>query len=153
MFTACLKNIQRENINSWCFSTFQQLLTRLILNFSLQSDVECLIFSEHSRLQREALQRENAGWLGQLELWFIPGYGLRRTNKDYSVWGIFSSLKLANIFQLVLTMLRLKYCWRTVFRMNDSQCEPGSDWDIDEFDPPQVTLLTGWFITVQWSER
>lgn len=94
-----------------------------------------------------------------------PGYGLlRSTNKDYSVPGIFSSLKLANIFQLVLRSwhngrVRLKYSWslESVFRMNDSQCELGQIWDIDEFDPPLVPpgppwppLVPSWFIIVQW---
>ena len=137
----CLKNNPTENSNFWCFFSCQQKVIRLCLDFSLLSNLECLIFSEHSLLQREALQQENTGWLGQLGLWFIPAriwITAQRTNKDYSVSGIFPSLNLANIFQLVPVGPhngQIKILLWSVFRMNDSQYEPGQSWDIDEFDP------------------
>ena len=83
-----------------------------------------------------------------------PGYGLRRTNKDYSDWGIFSSLNLANIFQLVLRsshngLVRLKYC-----------CRASSGWMTRSVSSVRAEILMSlippgppWFIIVQWRGR
>ena len=112
------------------------------------SNVECLIFSEHSRLQREALQQENTGWLGSSGYDSSqPGYGLRRTNKDYSVPGIFSSLNLANISQLVLTMLEsLQDEWLAVWERSELRYW----WVWSPLAWPALVPPGHWFIIVQW---